>query len=452
MKSPSSTSKPPAPRTSGIIVRDVLLVLLALLFLGAAAAMIYMATLSPSYETQAKLLVRYVLERSAVDPYESMVDASGARGIEVMDAEIEIIKSTDLALEVATKVGPEKIHTESKTPPTSAEVAVRITKDLDVQTTPGSSVIHLAYRHPDPKVAVDVLKQLIETYFERHLEIHRSTGAFESVARQTDQARSRISQTEAELSKLNADSGFLSLADARTGLETQRNTLRSSLMAALVELAEQRARVASLEASMGVEPPSPPKADDHAADEAKPVEVTPAGRNEQASPPDQQRRLAGQATNPLAEGGPPPAPGTDLNVERTRLASLEARLKAVTEQATKLDANIEKIFSVGLEFSNLERRRQGEEERFRRFEANLEKARLDEALNPASMPNISVVQKPSTPVRSLDVTRKRIAMGLAACGLLLLLRVAFGTKVVGRAGAGPRDGEMGCSPAGAAKT
>jgi len=194
MKSPSSTSKPPAPRKNGIIVRDVLLVLLALLFLGAAAAMIYMATLSPSYETQAKLLVRYVLERSAVDPYEPMVDASGARGIEVMDAEIEIIKSTDLALEVATKVGPEKIHTESKTPPTSAEVAVRITKDLDVQTTPGSSVIHLAYRHPDPKVAVDVLKQVIETYFERHLEIHRPTGTFESGARQNDQPRRRVSQ------------------------------------------------------------------------------------------------------------------------------------------------------------------------------------------------------------------------------------------------------------------
>jgi uncharacterized protein involved in exopolysaccharide biosynthesis len=425
MKYPSSSSKPPVRRKRGIVVRDVLFVFCTLLCLGGAAAMIYKATLSPSYETQAKLLVRYVLERSAVDPYESMVDASGACGINVMDAEIEIIKSADLALEVAAKVGPEKILTKSEIPRTKADAAVQLAKDLDVQTTHGSSVIHLAYRHSDPKVAVAVLKQLIDTYFEKHLEIHRSTGAFESVARQTDQARSRLGQTEVELSKLSAESGFLSLADAKTALEGRRNALRSSLMATQVELAEQRVKVASLGATLGVEPLAPPKADDIAADEAKPVQETPSERIEQVKPPDQKQGLAGQAKDQLAEGESPQTPGADLNVERTRLASLEARLKAFAEQAERVDADMERISNHGLEFTMLERRRQREEEKYRNFETNLEKARVDETLNPASMPNICVVQSPSHPVRSLDGTSKMVATGLAACGLLLLLRIAL---------------------------
>ena len=126
MKYPPFSSKPPVRRKSGIIVRDVLLVLISLLGLGGAAALIYRDTRSPNYETQAKLLVRYVLERSAVDPYESKVDAGGNRGMEVMDAEIEIIKSADVALEVATKIGPEKILTETKIP---ADQAARRSAD-----------------------------------------------------------------------------------------------------------------------------------------------------------------------------------------------------------------------------------------------------------------------------------------------------------------------------------
>lgn len=176
-----------------------------------------------------------------------------------------------------------------------------------------------------------------------------------------------------------------------------------------VQLAKQQTKVAALESSMGVLPPIPPQADDKTPDEPKPVT----------------QEIAGQVKNQMAGVESPHTRGTDLNVERARLASLEARLKAVTEQFKKLDAEIERISNVTLEFTNLERRRLLEEERFRYFETQLEKARRDETLNPASMPNIAVVQNPSTPVRSLDDTTRMIVKGLAAGGLLLLLGIAF---------------------------
>ena len=471
----SSSSKPTPRRRSGLNVYDVLFVLFkhkwkiicfALLGIGSAAAMVYRDTRSPIYKTQAKLLVRYVLERSAVDPYESKADAGGTRGMSVMDAEIEIIKSSDVALEVATKVGPAKILTTTPTPPTHADAAVQIVTNLDVTAARGSNVIHLAFHHPDPTVAIAVLKQLIDTYFEKHLEIHRSTGAFESVARQTDQARSRLSQTETELSKLSSESGFLSLADAKIAVESRRNTLRSNLMAAQVELAEQQVKVASLAAAMGVLEPDAPEGDLEQADEATPERMARVTAQQKYRDLTEQLDLFKQRRNTLMMSRKPGdpmlvaldrqivtiqqqgldlvaqypglasqakaqsdpsrlTPGTDLNAERATLESLGTKCKMLTEQITKVDAEVAKISSSSLEFANLERRRQLEEEKYRYFETSLEKARVDEALNPASMPNIGVVQSPSAPTKSLPATTIKLALGLAAAGLFTGLALAF---------------------------
>ena len=478
MKSAPTTpshSKPQIRRHSSLNVYDVLfvlfkhkwkIILFSLLGFAGAAALVYWNMRSPNYETQAKLLVRYVLERSAVDPYESKVDASGARGVSIMDAEIEIINSADLALEVARKIGPEKILTATEMPPTPIDAAVQIARNLDVTAVRGSNVIHLTYRHPDPAVAIAVLKQLIDTYFVKHLEIHRSTGAFDSVARQTDQARSRLSQTEAELTKLSSESGFLSLADAKVALETRRNAIRASLMTAQVELAGQQVKVASLAAAMGVIEPEDPKSDETQASENTPDRIERVKAQEKSRDLAEQLTLFKQRRNTLmmtrkpgdpmlvaldrqiaaiqkqglelidqhpglasqaeVRGTPTPrAPGTDLNVERANLEALEAGYKMLVEQVAKVDAEVKKISAGSTEFANLERRRQLEEEKYRYCETSLEKARVDETLNPASMPNIGVVQSPSSPAKLLPKTTKQVATGLAVSGLLTGLALAF---------------------------
>lgn len=490
MKSPSSNSKRPVRPHSGFNVRDILFVLFkhkwkimffSLLGFGGAGAMVYKAMQEPSYETQAKLLVRYVLERSSVDPYEAKMDVGGNRGMDVMDAEIEIIRSADLALEVAKKIGPEKVLPDAEEPPTETAAAIKIMEHLDVAATRGSNVIHLGYRDGDPQLAVTVLRQLIETYFEKHLQIHRSTGAFEEVERQTELARSRLSQTEQELAKLNSESGMMSLVDGKAALESRRSFIRQSLLDAEFQLAEQQMKVKSIEAAMGVEPMAPVKPDASAtaaAGTAEPEE-DPAQRMDRIKAQEKYRDLAdqlamfknrrnelmmtrkptdrmiinldnqiaaiqkqgldlieqhpglaGQTKMQLAGTASPQNPAIDLNAERARLASLDARFKAVSEQSKKIDVEIEKISNVSLQFANLERRRQMEEEKYRYFETSLEKARVDETLDPTSMPNIGVVQNPSAPIKSIADNTKKIAMGLAAGGLLFGLGLAFLIELV----------------------
>lgn len=479
MKPASNTNASPRfqnRRKTGLNVYDVLfvlfkhkwkIILFSLLGFAGAGAMVYWDMRSPNYQTDAKLLVRYVLERSAVDPYEAKVDASGAHGMSVMDAEIEIIKSADLATEVAEKVGPEKVLTATP-PPTKAAAAVEIARNLEVKAERGSNVIHLRYHHSDPAVAVAVLKQLIDSYFEKHLEIHRSTGAFESVARQTDQARSRLSQTEQELNKLNSESGFLSLADAKTALDARRNTLRSSLMAAQVELAEQQVKVSSLAAAMGVLEPEAPKGEPEQPEESTPERMARATAQEKYRDLSEQLSLFKQRRNTLmmsrkpgdpmlvaldrqiaaiqqqglalieqypalasqvkvqsGDAATPQTPGTDLTTERAKLEALEAKCKLLTEQTKKADEEMEKVAASSQAFTNLERRRQLEEEKYRYAETSLEKARVDETLNPAKMPNIGVVQNPTAPLKTIGVITRRLALGFAAAGILTGLALAF---------------------------
>src|SRR6266487_3579642 len=78
------------------------IILLALMGLIAAAAVYFLYP--PVYESQAKLLVRYVLERSAVDPIEGAKPSTAAssRTVDtVIGAEVAILTSWDLDVQVA---------------------------------------------------------------------------------------------------------------------------------------------------------------------------------------------------------------------------------------------------------------------------------------------------------------------------------------------------------------
>ena len=462
-------------RRSTLNVYDVLfvlfkhkwkIILFSLLGLAGAGASVYLNLRSPTYETEAKLLVRYVIDRSAVDPFEAKADTSGMHGMAMMDTEIEIIKSGDLTLEVAAKIGPEKILADTQTPPSKVSAALEIAKNFEVKAERGSNVIHLRYHHADATLAVAVLRQLIDSYFEKHLQIHRDTEALESVARGTDQARSRLSQTEQELNKLNSETGFLSLADAKSAMDARRSALRTSLMSGQVELAEQKVKVTSLAAAAGVLEPDAPKGDQEQTQEATPERLARAKAQEKyrdlaeqlaqfkqrrntlmmsrkpADPMlvalDRQIALIQQqgldliekypalASQAKVQGSPSPqTSGSDLNVERAQLAAIEAKCNALIEQTKKADEEMEKLSANSQALTNLERRRGVEEEKYRYAEISLEKARIDGTLKPTNMSNIAVVQNPTAPSKVIAVATRKMALGLAAGGILAGLALAF---------------------------
>src|SRR5439155_12214138 len=212
---------------SGIHLSDVLfavfkrkwtIIFCALFVIIAAAALNFLYP--PLYESDAKLLVRYVLERSAVDPIDGTkpMFQSSNDSDRVIGAEMEILTSWDLAVQVAQAIGPKRLlppatdlltkvaHTIGVKPPSAAatetEAAGAISSGLKVISTKGSNIIFVSYKNRSPEMATLVLQELLSRYFVKHLEVHRSAGAFDFVSQQTDQVRTRLNQTEDALKSL----------------------------------------------------------------------------------------------------------------------------------------------------------------------------------------------------------------------------------------------------------
>jgi uncharacterized protein involved in exopolysaccharide biosynthesis/Mrp family chromosome partitioning ATPase len=380
---------------SGVKLGDILFALfkrkwsiILCTLLGVVAAATFYFFYPPVYESQAKLLVRYVLERSAVDSIESTntgpAGASSNAIDRVIGAEIEILTSWDLAVQVAQAIGPKRLLPHSREPATETAAAGTVSSGLTVIANKGSNIILISYKNRDRELATLVLQELLSRYFVKHLEVHRSAGAFDFVTQQTDQVRARLNQTEDALKALRDKTGIVSLKEGSTALTTEAASTQEQLNAAEADLAEKEALVKQT------------------------VENKSKTWRKKSNPTDQRAQVAGIQAK--------------IDALKSRLHSIQQRMKQLSE--------------LGPQVEDLERKKEMDEANYKYFAASLEKARIDEALDPTKMPNISAVQRPSPPILETK-TRNKIALGLAGGGVALgialaLLRGLALNRTVGR--------------------
>ncbi len=448
---------------------------MALAGLGVAAAVYFM--LPPVYESSAKLLVRYVVDRSPIDSVDSKEGTGGNRNNDgIINSEMEILTSWDLAADVAEAVGVERLASASSGTSIKAEAARAVALGLNVSSPKGSSVITVSYRNQDPDLASRVLTELVTRYFTKHLEVHRNVGGIEFVTQQTDQVRGRLRQTEEELKQFKSKAGILSLPESSAALGTQLGRSQEELLAAEAERSEQLARVKELEkwlpgGSVLRENKEPSKAEgdqkktsedsDLHADLALPPSSTDVQKyqaltekiarerqaelellskytaendlvkqsQKQIETLDRQRRemearSPGLIATTPAKAGAAKGSQIDLVAERARLAAIEAKTETLRAQVLAAQERVKQFADIGAQISDLERRKEVDETNYKYFEASREKARIDEALDPSKIPNINEVQKPSPPAKVVDKLRK-IVGGIAAGGLVLGLAIAM---------------------------
>src|SRR5271166_4503408 len=205
--------------------------------------------LPSQYESQAKLFVRYIEDRSAVDGLDSQskTETLGSPSESAINSEVEILTSSDLAMQVAATVGADRLAPGTGEKATDADAARVILKNLEVTVVKGSSIISVLYKNKDPKLAIQVLQELVKRYFDKHLEIHRSLGGFDFVAREADQLKAQLNQTEQELKQLKAKAGITSLAEDTASLAKELAKAQEELDGSEAELAAQNARVNEIE-------------------------------------------------------------------------------------------------------------------------------------------------------------------------------------------------------------
>jgi len=379
---------------SGVNLSDILfalfkrkLTIMLCVAVGIIAGAAFYFFYPPVYESQAKLLVRYVLERSAVDSIDNTTrpNLSSKTTDSVINSEIQILTSWDLAAQVADTIGAKRLGAPSK-----EAAAGSIISGLQVTAPKGSDVIFISYKNRNPEMATLVLQELLSRYFVKHLEVHRSAGAFDFVTQQTDQVRARLNQTEDALKSLRDKTGIVSLKDGSAAITTEAAKTKEQLNDAEADLAEQKAVV-------------------NQTGESK----SKKGWRTKSSPSEK---------SPLTE--------------KARVAGTEAKVETLKSRLRDIQQRMKQFSELGPQMEELERKRELDETNYKYFAATLEKARIDEALDPSKMPNISAVQRPSPPM--LDTkTRDKITLGLAGGGIALgialaLLRGLVLNRTVGR--------------------
>ena len=354
--------------------------------MGIIAAAAFYFFYPPLYESQAKLLVRYVLERSAVDSIESTNAGSAAASSgytdRVIGAEMEILTSWDLAVQVAQAIGPKRLHAATET-----DAAGIVSSGLNVISNKGSNILFVSYKNRDPQITALVLQELLSRYFVKHLEVHRSAGAFDFVTQQTDQVRARLNQTEDALKSLRDKTGIVSLKDGSAALTSEAAKTKEELNAGDADLAEHKAVV------------------------------------KQTGESKSKKWKSSTSEKSLPAG-------------KAQVAGIEAKVETIKARLRDIQQRMKQLSELGPQMEDLERKRELDETNYKYFAASLEKARIDEALDPSKMPNISAVQRPSPPMLETK-TRDKIALGLAGGGVafgiaLALIRGLVLNRTVGR--------------------
>ncbi len=437
------------------------IVIMALLGVMAAAG--YYLLKTPPYQSEAKLFIRYISDSHSANPSDINTRVTSmTEGESIMNSEMEILTSFDLAAQVATNIGPEKILAQLGGGNDPIAAASAIHGNLKVEVSKESSVVHVTFHHPDPTVVRPVLAEIIAEYRDKHLQVHRAIGlSDDSLTEETTQLRMQIAQTEDELRMAKTNAGIISIEDSEKSYSEEITRIRRDLFQAETDLAEHQAglnelagRTTAKAATNATSSAANIPADDLAKYKTVCTQLAylqksednylfQQGYTEGNILVKETREKKAEATKTklqLEEKFPAlldldialpgtTAVGTTDGTDTRLSASLPVRIKSLRQQLAQIQADAAKLDTAEAKIADLTRKKQLQESNYKYYAASLEQARIDEALGPGRVSNISEIQTPSPAFKDFGKFYKAIFLLLAG-GLGLGLGWAFLIELV----------------------
>jgi polysaccharide biosynthesis protein PslE len=324
-------------------------------------------------------------------------------------------------------------------------------KSYSVAPLRKSNIIQIDCRGPSSRWTQAVVGKIVDLYQEEHIRLNRPQGSLEFFAEQTERCRRDLSRNENELRDLKTATGLSSPAEQRQALVARIGRLRDELLQAEAARIVSHTRVQTIRPQLAAVPAQHVtsqtagfghEATDGMRQALYALEVkkeAAAARYTAAHPHMQQIREQLGASSDIV-GRQEPArtqvtTGTNrvheevqlaLMIEEPVLASLEAKAGTLREQLARVSGELKSLNDNELQIAKLQREVELQQATYRKYAANLEQARIDQALETQRMSNISVAQ-PAT-LEPLAVSpRKATRLGL---GIVAGLLGAFATAMI----------------------
>lgn len=463
--------------------------ILILTTLGVVGGVTAFLTMKPVYVTEARLYIRYVLESRGIASLEeaSSMKSPDSRGDNIINSEVDILTSLDLAREVAEIVGPTNIIKDIGNGGDALMAAANVIRmGIDAGAPRKSNVLRVTFSHPDPAISRAVLTNLVSRYLREHTRVHRALDELTDISLLVDRRRTALLLAENDLRKAKEKAGVVNLDEAKKSLFDQKTRLHADILSARATLAEQLAILGSqtnrtaeeiasaataTAASASVAPtnsaPAAPTIPSEKLSEYRNVlglldglvkreqallaEFTPESQRVKAirslqAETEKKRAELEQSTPGLAEAvlNVPAVqrgstliamPGSTLATQgaqdreaaAVQVRALRAKLEILTAELASMEESSKKVADNESDIAKFERLRVNEERQLNTALMALERATLDSSsINQGRLGNINVVQGKG----AVNAVRDRqqivkVAAGLCLGGLGLGLFLAF---------------------------
>ncbi len=423
---------------------------LTVFFTVISATAIYLLTVTPSYESNASLIVRFN------DQSLPELDRGPARVItpsdrhEIVLANSAIIGSRDLARQTIDSIGMETIYPELVEEPPEFGMPVdeavrRFVEATSVNVGPQDNIIYISFLHRNPEMAQRVVKQLIDLYVERQSAVYRNpqTGFLDE---EVKNAADRLEIAQNALQKFKNDYRISSYDEETVSLLKQRGEIEATLRSAEARLAQSEQKKADLTRLMQDVPEtiseSPGGERYRSLDEAE-------SRLSELKSKQSQMKATYTANSPVLAAINAAVATTESDVRRRRSelsnrstetpnivyqtlqtdllrVSSEVRSNAepvriMGEQLKSIDSRLGVLEKNQSQFNRLSREQNLAEETYRSLATRFEEARIKENLNEQRISPASVITQPTIPLKPSKPRRMVIILVALVGGSLLTI-------------------------------
>ncbi len=118
----------------------------------------------------------------------------------------------------------------------------------------GTDVVEIAYKHPNPKAAAEIVNTLMDVYIQTQIRGNQSepAAAREFLDRELPTVEAKVKNAELEISAFRTENGIVDLAEEKKGLVANLGELNQQISTTGAELQGMQAQGAALQSQLGL--------------------------------------------------------------------------------------------------------------------------------------------------------------------------------------------------------
>lgn len=416
------------------------------LFVSVLATIAYVTlTMANVYKSSAKLLFRKERVDKIISPTEqSSVSTKSDFKEEMLNSEIEIIKSAPLLRKAVKNLGLEKKLMASKQALSEADAieitAIKLNRGLNIKPVPVSNIIQISYESEDPQLAADVVNEICRLYVDKNLEINASSSIYDFFRREAvalldslqifkamladfgnsknlvDPTKQRelllqhLAEYEKELELVRASKreaskqvGFLEKQLENEPQLVQNQTRRVhdtvilSMQQELDSLKTMYGELTDITLSEATEQAAQVARNVTRTIKSRIAQVEEAMNNEKLASPQEIAKDVNKKIAKLTE---------DLRDARFQLIGYQAQEEALTELVSRVKRKLRDIEQNSLTYEALKKRYELTQNNYLLYLKKQEEARISEALDREKVSNVTIVEPATVPLSPIRPNRK----------------------------------------------